>query len=290
MADSRSLNGTTVIVGAGVFGTSTAYHLSLTAGHGDILVIDQHEYPTPGAHSTEAPLGASHDVNKIVRADYSSKFHMQLALEAIERWQSWDIISPFYHRTGWILLAEKDVRNVPKIRQNFQECLGRDEMREMSLYEIRNGWGGAFRGADTTIFDQAYWNPLSAWSEADKAVEAVLSEAIRNGVKYQKGKMKGLVLRSDQQGVEGIALENGSTVTADRVILATGAWTSSLMNETEDALSLAESMRVESQVKAAGVCNVHFKLEKEDQDRYKDIPIFIHGSRGRSEFAIGSTN
>ena len=86
-----------LIVGAGIFGTSTAYHLAQTYNDPtDITVLDR----TP---SPPAPA-ASNDINKIIRADYSSPSYCDLAYEALGAWANWPELKDFYYRTGWILL------------------------------------------------------------------------------------------------------------------------------------------------------------------------------------------
>ncbi|KAJ5092452.1 hypothetical protein NUU61_007322 [Penicillium alfredii] len=68
-----------LIIGTGVFGISTTYHLAQqSTTPSSITVPDQAPLPSPHA--------ASIDVNKIVCADYSSPLYMDLALEAMDAW------------------------------------------------------------------------------------------------------------------------------------------------------------------------------------------------------------
>lgn len=65
------------IVGGSVFGLSSAYHLAL-AGYKNITVFDRTE-------SLPSPHAASHDLNKIIRAEYgvghaTDDFYTELAL------------------------------------------------------------------------------------------------------------------------------------------------------------------------------------------------------------------
>lgn len=64
-----------VIVGAGIFGASTAFHLSRSFPQAKITLIDR-KAPNQAA--------ASSDLNKVVRADYDDIVYMQLGLEAQE--------------------------------------------------------------------------------------------------------------------------------------------------------------------------------------------------------------
>jgi sarcosine oxidase/L-pipecolate oxidase len=96
-----------LIVGAGCFGISTAYHL-LQRGFADVTVIDRSEkLPASDAASTDLHKGEqrwhfspvlesySHNkslgpMSKVVRTSYSDTFYAQLALDAIQEWKKTD--------------------------------------------------------------------------------------------------------------------------------------------------------------------------------------------------------
>lgn len=61
-----------LILGAGTFGLSTAYHLA-KAGYKNIIVLEKCA-PVPPAQS------AGDDLNKIIRAEYEDPFYTELAL------------------------------------------------------------------------------------------------------------------------------------------------------------------------------------------------------------------
>ena len=65
-----------LVVGAGVFGASTAYHLSKAKPKANIILIDRTPFP--------CPIAASHDINKAVRADYGDVFYCKLGLRTLE--------------------------------------------------------------------------------------------------------------------------------------------------------------------------------------------------------------
>ncbi|KAF2458503.1 sarcosine oxidase-like protein [Lineolata rhizophorae] len=74
VAASASAKASYLIVGSGVFGASTAYHLIT-------------RYPD-----------ASITLNKVVRADYGDIFYMRLGLAALDAWRNDLLLSPFYHQ------------------------------------------------------------------------------------------------------------------------------------------------------------------------------------------------
>ena len=274
-----------LIVGAGIFGTSTAYHLSLSDPNPEsITILDRNAFPPPPATSSvDPPLGASYDINKIIRADYSTPFYMNLAREAIDAWSTNALYQRFYHRTGWIMLDEIGSDLAERIRKNFRECGRPDPTKNMSLEEVRKAWGGILQEADMKNFGNAYWNPEAGWAEADKAVEEMLKEATRRGVQYHQGNAVELLLNDDhRRGIGGVKLADGGTIQADKVLLATGAWTSRLMSGMEDALEIDETDRIEQQVKAAGVCVAHYKLNRDEKKVFDEMPVIINGENGVS--------
>jgi len=61
-----------IILGAGAWGLSTAYHLQ-QQGHTNITVFDR-------ADAIPSQYSAAWDLNKIVRAEYEDPFYTELAL------------------------------------------------------------------------------------------------------------------------------------------------------------------------------------------------------------------
>lgn len=249
-----------LIIGAGIFGTSTAYHLALT--HPDptsITVIDR--TPTP-------PLpAASTDINKIIRADYTSRFYMDLAYEAMHAWSTLPELKPYYHRTGWVMLDENGSDLAERIRRSFRDRNGQagDPARDISLEMVRERWGGVLKEVDVDGFATAYWNPGAGWCDAGAAVAEMMKTAIAGGVNYVVGDVGEVVL--GREGLDGVRTSEGKTFCADKILLCTGAWTSKVLSPLEDLLSIKEEDRVERQVKAAGVCVAHYKDGSQGDER-----------------------
>ena len=278
-----------LIVGSGIFGTSTAYHLALTHPNPSaITIIDRAPFPPPPASDTENhPLGASADINKIVRADYTLPLYMKLAHEAIDAWSTWPVIKDFYHRTGWVMLDERGSDLAKRIRENFRKSGRKDPTKDLTFEEVRENWGGLFKEADLDRYQSAYWNPEAGWAEADRAVMAMLKQALDRGVRYLQGEVEELVLHEDNsKGVKGVKLADGSVVEAKKVLLATGAWTSLLLSKTEEQLGMDEAERIENQVKAAGVHVVHYALSPEEMAKWEKMPVVVYGSNGALDISL----
>lgn len=265
-----------LIVGGGIFGTSTAYHLSLThPAPSRITVIDRSPYPPHHAAST--------DINKIVRADYTSRFYMDLAYEALEAWKTWPVLQShsgqrFFHESGWIALSNKGNDLAERIRRNFRER-GSDVTSDVAIGgDLREKWGGLLKETEFEGIETGYWNPDAGWVDAGDAVERMMEDAVSRGVKYESGDVEELL--RGENGIQGVRTKDGKTFEADKMLLATGAWTSQLLSSIEDILDFKDEDRVEKQVTAAGVCVVHYKLEDSEYEKLKDMPVVIYGDRG----------
>lgn len=119
-----------LIVGSGIFGISSAYHLALS--HHDptqVTVLDRSSRPSP--------LAASSDINKIVRADYSKRFYIGLAYEAMDRWTEEPLLKPHFHQTGWVMLDKKGSDLSERIRANLAQANRPDSSADISLEDVK---------------------------------------------------------------------------------------------------------------------------------------------------------
>jgi sarcosine oxidase/L-pipecolate oxidase len=267
-----------LIVGSGIFGTSTAYHLSLThADPSSITVLDRLPFPPHEAAST--------DINKIVRADYSTPFYMDLAYEAMHAWKTWPVLrnkdgQRFFHQSGWVMLSDEGSDLAERIRKNLR-ARGSDSTSDVDIDGgIRERWGGLLRDArfDDPKIEKGYWNPEAGWADAGDAVGKMMEDAVGRGVKYECGNVQTLIM--DDSGVTGVQTTDGRVYEADKILLATGAWTSQLLSKAEGILNVKDRDTIEKQVTAAGVCVAHYKLTDEEYEGLKDMPVIVYGDRG----------
>lgn len=262
---------TILIVGAGVFGASTAYHLaSQYKDASRITVIDQTP-PSPDP-------AASTDINKIIRADYSSAFYANLAYEAMKAWAEWPELRDYYHKTGWIMLDREGSDLADRIRSVFRDR-GHDPTEDIALDKLNDHWNGILKGTDLRGFSKAYWNPEAGWCDASAATASIMHVAISKGVKYVIGTVDRIIL-NDDSSIRGVHTKDGRTLTADTIVLATGAWTSELMSPIEDQLQITEDHRVERQVSAAGVGVIHYKMSSSEMNQLSKMPVVVYGENG----------
>jgi sarcosine oxidase/L-pipecolate oxidase len=254
-----------LIVGGGVFGASTAYHLSKAHPDASIALIDR-------SQSFPCPLAASNDENKIVRADYGSIFYCELALKARELWQKDPLYKTFYHQSGMVVLDESDLGR--RIIKNYETLKAYHECEIIGAEEMMTRYDGLFADADYRGVEDIFINPLSGWAEATPAVKKVIEAAIKSGVKYVEGDVETLVF-DDNGNSTGVKLKDGTVLSANKVILSTGAGTAKLL---ADSAPDRKDLQVEDRITASAVVTGFVQLSHEQMQRFKNAPIFIHAA------------
>ena len=252
-----------LIIGAGVFGASTAYHLSRTNPSATITLVDRTPFP--------CPKGASYDINKIVRADYRDIFYTRLALKAQQSWAEDPIWMPFYHQCGMIKLD--NTKAGADILRNYQTLGAYYEGRMITTAESKELYGGLFADADYENVEEIYYNPLVGWAEADAALKRAIEIAIQNGVDYVASSVSRL--QFDEKGsCIGVELEDGQALEARHVILCTGAGTAQLLANSAPG---RPNLQVGHRMNATGLCCAKVQLSPEQQIKYGNAPVFVHG-------------
>jgi sarcosine oxidase/L-pipecolate oxidase len=171
---------------------------------------------------------------------------MDLAYDALSAWETWSLLKPYFHRTGWVMLDEKTSDLADRIRRNFKTSGRPDTSRDISLEEVRTKWDGIFRGIDTTDYSKAYTNPSSGWADASLAVKVMMQDAVSKGVRFEVGEVADLLMSG--QRLNGVRTADGRVYTANKILLATGAWTSWLMAPLEEALMVKYEDSIDRQI------------------------------------------
>jgi glycine/D-amino acid oxidase-like deaminating enzyme len=256
--------GPLVVIGTGVFGISTAEHMTERWPTRQLFVV-----------SRPSPLAPSDDNTKIIRTDYPSPERTKESIAAQEMWISTSSFSPFYRTIGRLVAYEDDdsatIENINKTR-NF---LGRAK-REILGGEILNK---TFGPSDTPT-------TMSYILNADDAIvdwKACL-ESARSRVKRACGASGGrffetelLSLEHDEGRITAVLLRGGERLdtTTATVILAVGPWCTEVLDKS--SIELPPSGRVPV---ATAVFAYYLRLKEDQTLFFKDKPIFSHIGRG----------
>lgn len=215
-----------IIIGAGVFGLSTARELVLR-GYKTITVLDRYLPPVPD--------GSSVDVSRIIRPDYADSFYAKLGLEAMSGWQG--EFKQFFHQSGLVCASSAGDHPYLETSRSILRRLGL-HVEAFAGNEIRSRYP-AIHGNMSKV--KGYRNTTCGWANAEDAMRYLTGECSRLGVSFQVG-ANGTVssLMTNGPYVRGVRTASGNEVLCDKLIVATGAWTPHLLNMDHVSVSNAQ--------------------------------------------------
>ncbi|KAI0629034.1 FAD dependent oxidoreductase [Trametes polyzona] len=260
---------TILIVGAGCFGLSTAYHL-LKRGYKNLTVIDR-------SPVLPAPDAASTDLNKIVRSSYPDIFYTRLAREAIAAWKDTEEWGDTYHESGVYCplklgetYTDKAYENDVALGARIEHLSGPDAVRKAFPPSVNLAIPENARG---------YLNRDGGWAFASQGVSRLMDKITSLGGKIVPGKPVAELLRADGK-TTGVRCEDGSSFEADLTVLAVGSWTASAFPE----------LSLQTRCLATGQTVAMLQLTPEEGDRYRDCPVFLNFATGFYMFPPNKDN
>jgi sarcosine oxidase len=181
-----------VVVGAGVFGAWTAYHLKRSGAR--VLLIDQH-----GAGNSRASSGGE---TRIIRMSYgASEIYTRSSMRSLELWKG---LRPFlFHNTGVLVTAAPSDPYLIATRETLSRCGVLHE--RLSATALRRLFPQISLDRNT----EGIWEPGSGVLMARRAVQAVVEAS---GADYE--------IRT-----------GGKNIRAGTVVYACGPWLPKLFPE-----------------------------------------------------------
>ncbi|KAK0382919.1 hypothetical protein NLU13_8835 [Sarocladium strictum] len=255
-----------VIVGAGVFGVSTAYHLIQKYPDADITLVDR------DAWNSDNRVAASWDWNKVVRADYDDLIYCRLAIEAQDVFKSDPLWQPYFHETGVYWMCRGSYAQ--DVIRNYKTLGRKAEISAVPVAEAKELYDGLFKDADYTGVTEVLINKTSGWAAAGDCLLAVTKRAIELGVKYVTQEVSTLLM--DQGRCRGVCTKSGKSFTADHVLLCTGAYTSKLLELSADEAG-DNNLRAGSRIVAGGITTGMAVLDDELFPQFEKMPVGFQG-------------
>ncbi|MDX6338363.1 MAG: hypothetical protein QOG05_5703 [Streptosporangiaceae bacterium] len=203
-----------IIVGAGVAGASTAFHLS-RLGAGDVLVVDR---GTAGS-------GMSSRSSAMIRMHYTFRPEVELAVRSDRMFGDWAGLTgrpPFVRRTGFariVLPGEEDALRANVAMQ--QDCGARAEVL------AAGDFAALAPGFRTDDLSEVAWEPDGGYGDGALVAGDLLAAARERGVRYRPHAPVRALLR-DGDRVTGIETADGPEY-AGVVVAAAGVWSPALL-------------------------------------------------------------
>jgi glycine/D-amino acid oxidase-like deaminating enzyme len=212
------MNRSIIIVGAGIFGVTTA--LETRRRGWEVSLFDPGPIPCPTAAST--------DISKVVRMDYGSdELYTALAESALEGWDRWNSEwpRPLYHQDGFQLLTRDAMQPGGFEYEGFSLLQKRGlELRRMSSGLVAQ----EFPALNSAKYPDGYLNPRAGWAESGAVVAQLATNARAAGVVVHEHTGFRQLLDHGSK-IIGIVTNDGQEHRADLVLMATGAWTPKLL-------------------------------------------------------------
>lgn len=233
MASTFNKNSKIVIIGAGIFGLSTALELH-QRGYKNITVVD------PSAKVGANPLASSTDISKIIRSDYASDIdYVDLHTESFKRWAEWNkkFGEELYHETGMLLLSKQKSVKGDYMNDSYNTLQKKGyPLERLTAEQIKTKY--PLWNSKDIVYQDAYVSKKAGWAESGRVVGKLLEEASKLGIKLVADAMQTLITKTDGKKVKvlGVKLKSGSELLSDLVLVCAGAWTPLLLPHLESAM------------------------------------------------------
>ena len=197
-----------VVIGAGVFGAWTAWHLAKRKQR--VLLLDAYG----AAHSRASSGGES----RIIRMSYGpDEIYTRWSRNSLAQWKELFAAAGenLFHQTGVLWLAGE---NDPTLRESVK-TLGRCEVK----YELMERAELEKRYPQVNFADiaQGLLEPESGALLARRAVACVVQDALRHGVEFV---IEHVNQPTGAKALSQITTASGRTISAGQFVFACGAW------------------------------------------------------------------
>jgi sarcosine oxidase subunit beta len=251
-----------VIVGAGVMGTSVAYHLAARKA-GRIVVVEK----------DHVGQGASGRSSALIRMHYTFPPEVQLAVKSLEMFQNWNEITGQpgdFRRTGFIQLVPANETELLRANVEMQRRNGVN-------VELISGEEVKSIEPDWYVDDivAAAYEPDSGYGDGSGVANDFLTRARELGAEYRpRTQVTQLLINGDR--ICGVATNQGE-IHAPAVIVATGQWSCALLARANVHLPIQTEyhevciLKNASGMKSAGcacidsILTVYFRSEGHDK-------------------------
>ncbi|MFU8867579.1 GcvT family protein [Natronococcus sp.] len=210
--DSLPAEADTVIVGAGIVGCSTAYHLT-EFGREDVVVVDQGPLPTTGGSSSHAPgiMFQTAEEKVLTKfANYSRKLYSRLEDEDGNQ---------LYSETGGIEVARTDERmDFLQRRVEHGTAWGVPDPQLLSPEEVEE----KLPLVDSDVIQGGYYSPTDGQVSGVKACAALARASMDRGARFVPHTRTEDVAVEDGE-VQAVVTEHGE-IECDEVVIATNIW------------------------------------------------------------------
>jgi sarcosine oxidase len=203
------------VIGAGVFGAWTAWHLGRRGKR--VLLVDAY-----GPANARASSGGE---SRIIRMGYGAdELYTRWARRSLTQWREFLAPArlPLFHETGVLWLAGKEDARVRATVETLRLCgVSFEELSRVQLEKQypQIGLDGITKGL---------LEPRSGVLMARRGVAAVVEDAVRGGVEYRVAQ---IAEPGDAGPITAVVASRGERIEAETFVFACGAWLGKIFPE-----------------------------------------------------------
>jgi sarcosine oxidase len=197
-----------VVIGAGVFGAWTAWHLAQRQKK--VLLLDAY-----GAAHSRASSGGE---TRIIRMSYATdEIYTRWSQRSLVQWKALSAASgqQLFHQTGVLWMEGEDIGRLRDSQAALQRCGIAHEVMENVALCMR------YPQANFDGVTRALLEPGSGVLMARRGVQTVIAESVKHAVEYRIAQVK----PPEGNGpLAGIETSEGEIISADQFVFACGPW------------------------------------------------------------------
>src|SRR5918996_4308931 len=224
-----------VVIGAGVHGLSSAYHLALAlkskgrGGGADILVVDK----------TGIAAGASGIACGVIRNNYYQPAMRELMAHCVEVWER-DPATYSYHAVGYMQISPECMREQVGTIYEQQRALGYESVFTEGAAESARYMKGIFDDWQARGITSVLHEKKGGYANNTRSIHGLAAKAVAEGVRILSGvKVTGFERGANSGAVTGVITDRG-TVGCEQVVVGVGPW----IKQIWDMLGLPETVTV----------------------------------------------
>ncbi|KAH0372180.1 FAD dependent oxidoreductase, partial [Aureobasidium melanogenum] len=204
----------TIIIGAGIVGSSLACFLSESTRHPNILVLDR---------SLSIIAGSTGYAPGFI-GQYNEKLTLtKLAIESVKEYTK---LATGFTRNGGLEIASTDA-GIKMLNSRLEACEKTGLPARLLDKEEIKAFGLPI--ADLSLKTKALFFPNDGVAEPKVLCSAYRDMAAKNGVSFKEASVSEISIEDNT--ITGVILESGELLACQKLVVATGIWTASLLEK-----------------------------------------------------------
>lgn len=205
-----------LVIGAGIFGMTTA--IELKKKNYSVAILNPDQIPHP--------LAASTDISKIIRMEYGTDLeYMEMAIESLETWREWNDFFKeiLFHEVGFLLTSSKTMEDASQTYE--KACF--DNLLKKGFHPERLLDGKLeerFPVFMKNKYLDGFFHAIGGFAESGRVVATLAKYARQLGIKVEEGQTAEELVKQKSE-ITAVKTKEGAHYSADQIIVSAGNFT-----------------------------------------------------------------